>query len=150
VHFLRVPFAPSQSSYLMADKKKLQHHGMFVTHFSVKTRMIQSYAYELSHLASVTGYFRATATDEWSYIGFLNAVKCHFNVNASVTVLKTTWRKRFVSYLKDVSKHNTNEQRLRATNLICEVVIVYCAYIVSLTAKSMQTPEGIVPQRGYR
>ncbi|CAG8505740.1 7459_t:CDS:10 [Paraglomus brasilianum] len=74
------------------------------------------------HHASVTQYFDTAPIDEWAYHGFLTAVRCDFNLNASVAVLRATWRKRFLNYLKDIKAHDVDEERRRvASDLISKV-----------------------------
>ncbi|CAG8629147.1 439_t:CDS:2 [Paraglomus brasilianum] len=52
----------------------------------------------------------------------MTAVRCDFNSNASVAVLRATWRKRFLNYLKDIKEHDVDEERRGvASDLISKV-----------------------------
>ncbi|CAG8741398.1 34250_t:CDS:2, partial [Racocetra persica] len=64
----------------------------------------------------IAEHFKKTPTSQWSYHGYLEAMKSYFNTDAPIQTLKTLWRKRFVNYMKDVilSEDTDKEQRKAA------------------------------------
>ena len=79
-------------------------------------------------------------------------MRCDFNLNASVAVLRATWRKRFLNYLKDIKEHDVDEERRGvASDLISKVCKpLHCTAQVNLCivdSKIYATPEGSVPNR---
>ncbi|CAI2188283.1 19605_t:CDS:10 [Funneliformis geosporum] len=65
-------------------------------------------------------YFKTTAVDDWSYLGYLDAMKPYFYDYASIASLKSSWRKSFLAVLRSFEKCQDQERSKTATFLINE------------------------------
>ncbi|CAG8611773.1 8230_t:CDS:10 [Ambispora gerdemannii] len=63
---------------------------------------------ELSNVSAQ--YFEATPIDGWSYLGYLEAMKPYFYNYASITSLKSSWRKSFLATLRTFEKCQDQER----------------------------------------
>ncbi|CAG8601527.1 1821_t:CDS:10 [Ambispora leptoticha] len=76
---------------------------------------------ELSNVSAQ--YFEATPIDGWSYLGYLEAMKPYFYNYASITSLKSSWRKSFLATLRTFEKCQDQERSEVATFLINELAV---------------------------
>ncbi|RIA97193.1 hypothetical protein C1645_753167 [Glomus cerebriforme] len=65
-------------------------------------------------------YFKTTPVDDWSYLGYLDAMKPYFYDYASIASLKSSWRKSFLAVLRFFEKCQDQERSKTATFLINE------------------------------
>ncbi|CAI2195846.1 7121_t:CDS:2, partial [Funneliformis geosporum] len=92
----------------------------------------------------IAEYFDKTPT-QWSYLGYLEAMKPYFDIGTPIQKLKSLWRKRFLSYLKEiVLKDGTSEeQRKTALFLVtqkygCEISQFWNQFDLSRKLKAKQ------------
>lgn len=70
-------------------------------------------------MANVTEqYFKTTPTNEWSYLGYLEAMKSYYQRYATIISLKSTWRKSFLTALRSIERSQDREQSEAATFLL--------------------------------
>ncbi|CAG8812098.1 18511_t:CDS:10, partial [Gigaspora margarita] len=63
-------------------------------------------------------YFKTTPTNEWSYLGYLEAMKSYYQRYATIISLKSTWRKSFLTALRSIERSQDREQSEAATFLL--------------------------------
>ncbi|CAG8599266.1 12419_t:CDS:2 [Funneliformis mosseae] len=65
-------------------------------------------------------YFKTTPVNDWSYLGYLDAMKLYFYDYASIASIKSSWRKSFLAVLRFFEKCQDQERSKTATFLINE------------------------------
>ncbi|CAG8718566.1 4561_t:CDS:2, partial [Gigaspora rosea] len=55
-------------------------------------------------------YFKTTPTNEWSYLGYLEAMKSYYQRYTTIISLKSTWRKSFLTALRSIERSQDREQ----------------------------------------
>ncbi|RIB09684.1 hypothetical protein C2G38_2208113 [Gigaspora rosea] len=63
-------------------------------------------------------YFKTIPTNEWSYLGYLEAMKPYYQRYATIISLKSTWRKSFLTALRSIERSQDREQSEAATFLL--------------------------------